>query len=237
MRVPVRGLPVFSLALRDKRPIERFAQPLGSTASPERRCLRFTYKTLPCPNVNTYDKGRYHTYMTFINLDATTRKHMQAEVEMDISMDKLYKSPRLSPEGVVHYPNLLRTAVSSGSDATFAHSLRQSGILNATEERKKPTGGVSIAKIPVTAPDTLAEGEFNRFYARGLCARAIAEKVDTVTVYRAKEVQNPRSESEALIGQTFSAEKLLQDLRQHIGTDTALGLPSGPNSGLSVRLT
>ena len=161
---------------------------------------------------------------------------MQDEVEMDISAGKLYISPRLSPQGARDYPHLLRAAVSSGTEATFAQSLRQPSILNATEESKKPTGGVSIAKIPVTAPDTLAEGEFNRFYARGPCARAIGDKIDTVTVYRAKEVQNPRSESEALIGQAFSAEKLLQDLRQHIGTDTALGLPAGPNSGLSIRL-
>lgn len=29
-------------------------------------------------------------------------------------------------------------------------------------------------KVPVTAAETLAEGEFNRFYARGLCLREVA---------------------------------------------------------------
>jgi hypothetical protein len=123
-----------------------------------------------------------------------------------------------------------------GNDGTLADSLRRPGILNATEERRKTTGGFSVAKVPVTAPETLGEGEFNRFYARALCAWAIAEGIDTVTVYRAKDVQNPRPESQALTGAQFPAEKLLQDLRQNIGTDTALGLPAGPNSGLSVRL-
>jgi hypothetical protein len=108
--------------------------------------------------------------------------------------------------------------------------------LNATVQRKKPTGGYTTAKVPINAPDMMAEGEFNRFYARGLCLRAIAEGIPTVTVYRAKEVNNPRPESEALIGTHVSAEQLLQDLRQHTGTDTDLGLPGGPNSGLSVRL-
>ena len=26
-----------------------------------------------------------------------------------------------------------------------------------------------MVKVPVTAPQTLAEGEFNRFYIRGVC--------------------------------------------------------------------
>jgi hypothetical protein len=161
---------------------------------------------------------------------------MRDEVEQDIKDGTLYVSPRLSPRGAQKYPKLLGAAIASGNDGTLADSLRKLGILNATEERRKPTGGFTIEKVPVTAPDTLAEGEFNRFYARGLCARAIAEGINTVTVYRAKEVQNPRAESQALLGTQFPAEKLLQDLRQHIGTDTALGLPAGPNSGLSVRL-
>jgi hypothetical protein len=103
------------------------------------------------------------------------------------------------------------------------------------EERKKPTGGFTSAKVPVNAAEILAEGEFNRFYARGLCLRAVAEGIDKVVVYRGKEVLNPRPESEALLGKHFPVEELLQDLRQHIGTDTALGLPAGPNSGLRVR--
>jgi hypothetical protein len=57
-----------------------------------------------------------------------------------------------------------------------------------------------------------------------------------VFVYRAKEVVNPRAESVALIGKSLPAKQLLDDLRTNIGTDTALGLPPGPNSGLSVKL-
>lgn len=57
-----------------------------------------------------------------------------------------------------------------------------------------------------------------------------------MTVYRAKEVANPRAESMALIGRSLPVTQLLDDLRVNIGTDTALGLPPGPNSGLSVTL-
>ena len=86
------------------------------------------------------------------------------------------------------------------------------------------------------AHEMLAEGEFNRFYIRALCLRAIEDGMAQVIVYRAKAVQNARSESERKIGQGVPVEALLRDLRTHPGVDTALGLPPGPNSGLSVRL-
>ena len=54
--------------------------------------------------------------------------------------------------------------------------------------------------------------------------------------YRAKQVSNPRPELEALIGQSIDPAKLLNDLQTKIGVDTALGLPAGPNSGLSAKL-
>ena len=161
---------------------------------------------------------------------------MVEEISNDIAAGKLYESPRLSASGRQQYPELLRTAAQTGNDDSLAAELRVLGILNTTEERRKPKGGTTIAQVPVTAPETLAEGEFNRFYARGLCRRAIAQGIESLVVYRAKQVVNPRSESVALIGKSLPAKQLLEDLRASIGTDTALGLPPGPNSGLSVKL-
>lgn len=56
----------------------------------------------------------------------------------------------------------------------------------------------------MTAAQTMAEGEFNVYYARGVCIRAIAETGSdaTVTIYRARESANARSASIALIGTT-----------------------------------
>jgi hypothetical protein len=88
----------------------------------------------------------------------------------------------------------------------------------------------------VNAHEMLAEGEFNRFYIRALCLRAIEDGVSEVIVYRAKDVEHARSESQQKIGSRVAAELLLRDLRTHVGVDTALGLPPGPNSGLSVHL-
>ena len=104
------------------------------------------------------------------------------------------------------------------------------------ETRRTPSGGTTNAKVPVTAPDTLAEGEFNRFYCRGVCARAIEEGKPSVHVYRAKQVENPRAESQEKVGAMIDANQLLNDLRTSQGVEPALGIPPGPNSGLSVQL-
>ncbi|NYS43031.1 hypothetical protein F2S88_30545, partial [Pseudomonas syringae pv. actinidiae] len=131
---------------------------------------------------------------------------------------------------------LLEDAIRSHSDEWLAQQLLQQGLLLQYESKKKPTGGFTQAKVPVNAHEMLAEGEFNRFYIRGVCIEAISRGDDNVIVYRAKEVGNPRPESAAKIGKRVPPRQLLEDLRNSIGTDTALGLPQGPNSGLSVKL-
>lgn len=168
------------------------------------------------------------------NLDDRTRKLMLDEVELDIANGKLYISSRLNDSGQIEYQNLLRDAIKSGDDSSLANQLR--GKMKLTEQRQRPKGGFIVANVPFTAPDTLAEGEFNRFYARGLCCRAIEEKVPALEVYRAKLGKQPRPESQAMLGKKVEAKALLDDLRSSPGVEPALGIPPGPNSGLSVRL-
>jgi hypothetical protein len=170
------------------------------------------------------------------NLDERVRKHMLTEIDGDIAGGALYLSPRLSLRGRQDYVELLKQAVAGYDDAWLADALRTNGRINIEEQRRKPKGGYTTARVPVTAPDTLAEGEFNRFYVRGLCLRALEDGTAELIVYRAKEVMTPRHESEAMIGARVDARALLLDVRTHPGVDTALRLPPGPNSGLSVRL-
>jgi len=173
---------------------------------------------------------------TFENLDADTRRAMEQELDRDIAAGKLYISPRLNARGQAQWAGLLREAARNQNEVWLAAQLRGGDLLNTHEERKKPKGGTTVAQVPVTAADTLAEGEFNRFYARGLCARSIAAGTMHVEVYRGKPVAVPRPESEAMLGSRISAETLLTDLRASQGVEPALGLPPGPNSGLTVRL-
>lgn len=175
--------------------------------------------------------------LNLINLDAVTRKYMLEEIESAEKAGRLYMSSRLSKSGAGEYLPLLKASAAAGNDVLLANELRAQGRLNPTEPRNLKSGTI-WARVPVTAPETLAEGEFNQFYARGVCRRAIDEG-KKVRVYRAKAVMNPRSDSEALIGRILDPSALLQALRDHIGsegTDAAFGLPRGPNSGLSICL-
>jgi hypothetical protein len=174
--------------------------------------------------------------LSLVNLDDKTRRFMLEEVEHDIASDQLYISPRLNPQGRAAYPNLLKEAIESQDDSWLAQQLRFGGMMNPMEQRRKPKGGYTMVRVPVTAPDTLAEGEFNRFYIRALCRRAAEEGKSELEIYRAKAVMQPRSDSQAKLGTKINATALLNDLRISIGVDTALGLPPGPNSGLSVKL-
>lgn len=160
---------------------------------------------------------------------------MLLELQRDVDDNTLYISPRLNKVGRQQYQFLLKAAIESGDDASLADSLSNQNCFNTHEDRRT-TQGVTSVRVPVTAPQTLSEGEFNRFYIRGLCLRAMNNGINELEVYRAKSVTRPRPESIALIGTLVNAQTLLDDLRQNPGVDTALGLPGGPNSGLSVRI-
>jgi hypothetical protein len=131
---------------------------------------------------------------------------------------------------------LLREASQEHDEIWLAREIRARNLLQTHEEAKKPAGGTTRAAVPVTAADTLAEGQFNRFYARGLCARAVEQGTPHVEVYRGKSVVAPRAESDAKLGQRIAAAALLQDLRTSRGVEPALGMPPGRHSGLSIRL-
>ena len=174
--------------------------------------------------------------LAYRNLDERTRSLMLAEIERDVAANVLYVSDNLSPQGKHDYPNLLRNAARTGTDVALAAQIKSR--LNTHEKPRLLKSG-EFSKPPVmrsNAHEMLAEGEFNRFYIRAVCLRAIEDGIAQVIVYRAKHVEHPRSDSEAKIGRAVPAQPLLDDLRAHPGVDTALGLPPGPNSGLSVHL-
>jgi hypothetical protein len=170
------------------------------------------------------------------NLDAETRRWMLAELEDDIQQNRLHISPYLSGQGVRDYPNLLRDALERGTDETLAETLRAQRRIERSTQKRKPKGGFTIASVPANAAQVLAESEFNRYYIRGVARRAVEAGIPEVVVYRAKPVAEPRAESEALVETTVAPQALLDDLRAHTGDRPVLGIPSGPGSGLSVRL-
>lgn len=173
--------------------------------------------------------------MHFRDLNDTVRTEMVREIRSDIARRALYQSGRLSVRGRADWPDLLVDAAESGTTETLAAELRKSGRL-ATAEISHRNGKPYTKAVPSNAAETLAEGEFNHFYMRAICAIALSRGQADVAVYRAKGVTTPRAESVSLVGSSIDAQALLDDLRAHTGVDGALGIPPGPNSGLSVHL-
>ena len=173
--------------------------------------------------------------LQFENLDARTRGYMRAEFEDDLDNDRLYLSARLTERGILDYPELLRTAIDSGTDVTLGNSLAFLGRMKDTVERRVGAETKTV-RVPATAADTLAEGEFNRMYMRGLCRRALDDGITALIVYRAKGVRQPRAESLAMVGQPIDAATLLAELRARSEAEPPGEVLFGPNSGLSVKL-
>lgn len=171
------------------------------------------------------------------NLDQNIRQHMINELDADIRSQNYYKSKRLKPGTEKVWLDIFRQAAELHNDVWLESQIRILKILVEREEQNR--GGKIIVKdVPHDAAETLADGEFNRLYMRGVCLDVIKDNKDEVEVYRGKSVANARSESQQLIGKKLKAKLLLKELRdfnKNIGADSALGLPPGPNSGITIK--
>ena len=168
----------------------------------------------------------------FENLDATTRQYMLIEVDQAIKTSQLHFSRRFNEQGVARYPQLLCAAVTTGNEETLADALQQQHCFDTHEKQ-----GAVTRKVPENAATTFAEGEFNAFYMRGVCHRAIREGC-LVEVYRAKATDVPRKTSQLIEGQKHDPNRVLLLFKNSPdGSQRGAGMPAGSNSGLSLRLT
>lgn len=174
--------------------------------------------------------------LAYENLDGATRRFMAEEIAMDVANGTIYISNYLNAQGCESWPRLIREAAQTVTDDSLAAAIVNDRCLKTHVEKRTPSGGMTTAKVPYTAHETMGEGEFNRYFARGLCRRAIDEGVPALEVYRAKAVMQPRAASEAKLGMLVDPNSILADLRATQGVEPALGLPPGPNSGLTLRI-
>lgn len=151
--------------------------------------------------------------------------------EMDHDGENLYKSTNLNAQGRIAWHQLLKDAAANHTDEWLANEIVRQGLLNPHYLRQ----GRSVT-MPKDAQTKLAEGEFNRFYMRGICLKAIQLGAPAIVGYRARASVNSRPESMAIIGKKFAPQELLDRLRSAIGADTPFGYPGSANSGLSVAL-
>ncbi len=165
----------------------------------------------------------------FINLDKETRDLMLKEINSDIEKGVLYFSDRLNTLGKEKYQEYLIDSATSQDEQELEKMLDINTHFNATYLRQ----GKAV-KMPTNASTLLSQSEFNRFFIRALCLKAINDGIENVEIYRARESSWSRPESEAKIGTFVSAKELLEDLRSSIGIEPKL-FPE-INSGLCIKL-
>ena len=170
----------------------------------------------------------------FENLDEEIRTLMRAEVKADIENNTLYFSKRFNENGRRLYPQLLLESIENGNEETLALALDVNKCFKEKESRLKNEKSIQ-ATVPESANHLFVEGEFNRFYMRAIALKAI-KLGRNLLIYRARESNKPRVESENLIGKKISAAILLDDLRKNIAPDKDSLLPTGVNSGISVKI-
>lgn len=173
----------------------------------------------------------------YAGLNSDTRHFMVQEVRAGGH----YESPRLTAEGLRIWPMLLEEAATAHNDDWLAGELLRRNLLR-TQEAYNRAGATHTRRInQPQAAEQLAEGEFNRYYLRGLCLRAIRDGVPVLVVYRGKAVAQPRPESEALIGREVPVDVVLNHVRSNdfVSIEEVAGgvrVPGGPNSGITCRL-
>jgi hypothetical protein len=168
------------------------------------------------------------------NLDPTTRRYALEELEQDIASGDFHVSERLRPTAVAEYQRLMRDAIRYYDDLWLEE--HAADLLVDFEHRRTRSGGQTTAKLPEMATRMLAEGDFNRYYMRGVARRAIEEGRQVVEAYRARFSLEPRVESSELEGRRLPATDVLSHLRGQTAGDSAVFALGRPNSGLTVRL-
>lgn len=172
------------------------------------------------------------TKFNFTKFDARTRALMIDEIKRADKSEQLYFSKRFNDIGTSGWLTWLTSAAEQHDEHWLAYQLEANGAMKHLETRARQKGGYTVAHVPDTAAETIAEGQFNRFYMAAICRRAIEDGKESVRIYRAKHRGEPRPESRALEGTSQNTNKLLKELRSK-----DLSLRSDlhkPNSGLSI---
>src|ERR1051326_1827058 len=137
--------------------------------------------------------------LKFENLEVA-RAFMIEEIDMDARNEQIYLSTYLTQSGQGQWSDMLRAAAQNGNDDSLATEITRAGVLNRRIQKRTPKGRIIWADVPYNANQVLGEGEFNRYFCRGLSRHAMETKIPRLEVYRAKQVAQPRIESEQKIG-------------------------------------
>ena len=170
----------------------------------------------------------------FLNLDEKTRDFILEAISEAEASNNIYYSTRFNDEGRKQWIPLLKEAAQEHDEHWLAFQLQANNLMKGFEIAQKPLGGYTTKHVPHTAAETLAEGQFNRFYILGLCRRANSEGITSLEIYRAKDTLNQRPESNELIGTAIPIDDIVSQLANV--SDSFKSLLVKPNSGLSAKV-
>jgi hypothetical protein len=183
--------------------------------------------------------------MEYNHLDEATRRFMLMELDEDVQGGRVALDPLLTARGRGEYADLLAEALRHHDPYWLASELRSGGrmhisVQDADVEKLTPE------ELPVFEPDVLAEGEFNRYYVRGMCRRALDEGIEELRivklnrgpfanfVYQSDDLPKDERERELDIASRVDPKWLLEKLRMDPEEEMDLGIPGEPGSGLTV---
>lgn len=151
---------------------------------------------------------------------------MLNEVLHDIAKRVFYFTPRFNENGRKIYVSLMKEAIATGGEDTLQAGLQEGDNFNKYEAQgKKVSNNVAV---------NFAQQEFNKYYIRAVCVKAIEMNERDVEVYRAHPLTVKKHKSDLRIGAKINADRLLKELRSSIGVPSTV-FPELV-SGLSVRL-
>jgi hypothetical protein len=169
------------------------------------------------------------------NLSTDIRNFMDEELQYDIDNQNLSISSRLNKHGKSNYVSMMKKAIKRGSDGTLANDILVNHFLRDVEEIRSGDHAV-VSKIPGNANILIAETEFNKYYVRALCRKAIKDERIKLEIYIAKEVLIEKSSIEKMLRNEVFPYSLIKKLRDNIRVDVALGFPKELNLPVSLRI-
>lgn len=151
--------------------------------------------------------------LAFTYLDEITRRFMLEEVELDIVNNTLHEIAGINERGRCIYPALLKKAVISHDSIWLARHLCQAHYFNCSESEIPSEAGI----VSKTAIQLITLGEFNYFYMRGLCRRALSEHQESMLFYRVQDAVELLDSPLEQIYIKVRPDLMLKQLRTYVG--------------------
>ena len=160
---------------------------------------------------------------------------MVNEVDYDLSVGSLSFIETFIELTQEKYASILKYEFKFGDEVSLGNHFNHEKIFREYYTNRFRKNGEPY-KVRSDMHISHSEDEFNRYYIRALCRKKLEWNGINVEIYRAKDSENHRPESDRRIGLLINAQNLLIDLRENVGNETKYEIPEY-RSGLSVKLT